>query len=317
MPRVSASPEDRAPASGPQAEDAAPVGDASASPEDAAPTATPQADVAQPPAAGAGAAGQPQGSEASEGGPTQAVADGQAVPDPQSAASEGGPTQAAADGQPVPGPQGSEATEGGPTQAAADGQPVPEPQSAEERERQGARIPRLSVAVTRVGGPEVVRAALAPKQDENGQPMKWAAVCALQAQGLRPGDPAFAAWIRLAATPVREVKAEVRDPEERPRRGGRGGAGPRGGGQGGRGGESGRGGRSEARAPRRERAPDGSRPASREELANFARDGMFRTSVRIVADGGEEERRERERRRKEQREAKRQAERERLARLGY
>ena len=37
--------------------------------------------------------------------------------------------------------------------------------------------------------------------------MKWSAVCCEKAEGLKPGDPVFKAWVRLAATPVREVKA--------------------------------------------------------------------------------------------------------------
>ena len=47
-------------------------------------------------------------------------------------------------------------------------------------------------------------------------------MCCEASQGLKPGDPVFAAWVRLAATPVREIKSRV--PDDRPERGrGRGG----------------------------------------------------------------------------------------------
>ena len=53
--------------------------------------------------------------------------------------------------------------------------------------------------------------------------MKWAAVCCAEAQGLKPGDPAFGAWVRLAATPVRTIKGQVieRKPDQGRRGGGR------------------------------------------------------------------------------------------------
>ena len=128
-------------------------------------------------------------------------------------------------------------------------------------------------------------------------------MCAQAAEGLKPGDPVFNAWVRLAATPVREVKGQLpRPPEsERPSRGGgESGARRPGGGQ-----------RSGGR-PRRDDRP------SRSEFASHAQDGTLRKSIRIVTGHDEDqERRERERNRKEQREAKRRAERERLARLGY
>ena len=165
---------------------------------------------------------------------------------------------------------------------------------------------RVTAAIERVGGAEVIKEALKPKQDEKGQPLKWAAVCAQAAEGLKPGDPVFNAWVRLAATPVREVKGQLPRPE--PERGsgrpgeaggGRRPGGPRPGGD--------RGGR-----PRRDDRP------SRQEYASHAQDGSLRKSIRIVTGHDEDqERRERERIRKEQREAKRRAERERLARLGY
>jgi hypothetical protein len=162
--------------------------------------------------------------------------------------------------------------------------------------------PRLLSAIDRVGGPEVVQEALAPKQDEQGERLKWAQVCSDAARGLQPGDPAFAAWVRLAATPVRDVRGAVNDMlgiVEEPRGHRRGGARRGGGGRRERPGEWG----GEGRA----------RPS---EVANFGRDGRLRTQIRIVGND-EEDRRARDERRKAQREAKRRAERERLARLGY
>jgi len=162
----------------------------------------------------------------------------------------------------------------------------------------------LTAAIERVGGEEVIKEALKPKQDEKGQPLKWAAVCAQAAEGLKPGDPVFNAWVRLAATPVREVKAHLPRPAEQARPAGREG-GRRNGGQ-----RSSEGGRRDR--PRRDDR------ASRQSFASHAQDGTLRKSIRIVTGHDEDrERRERERVRKEQREAKRQAERERLARLGY
>jgi hypothetical protein len=163
----------------------------------------------------------------------------------------------------------------------------------------------VTAAIERVGGAEVIKEALKPKQDEKGQPLKWAAVCAQAAEGLKPGDPVFNAWVRLAATPVREVKAQLPRPAEPERSGGRPGeSGPR------RPGGQRSGGRGDR--PRRDDRQ------SRQEFASHAQDGTLRKSIRIVTGHDEDqERRERERVRKEQREAKRRAERERLARLGY
>jgi hypothetical protein len=161
---------------------------------------------------------------------------------------------------------------------------------------------RVTAAIERVGGAEIIKEALKPKQDEKGQPLKWAAVCAQAAEGLKPGDPVFNAWVRLAATPVREVKAQLPRPPEAERSSSRG---------------EGSGGRRPGaqRSGGRTRRDD--RP-SRSEYASHAQDGTFRKSIRIVTGHDEDqERRERERNRKEQREAKRRAERERLARLGY
>ena len=60
---------------------------------------------------------------------------------------------------------------------------------------------RLAAAIERVGGPEAVLEALQPKRRDDGETMKWSSVCAEQAQGVKPGDPTFTAWVRLAATP--------------------------------------------------------------------------------------------------------------------
>jgi hypothetical protein len=173
---------------------------------------------------------------------------------------------------------------------------------------------RLAAAIQRVGGPEIVEEALRPKMDEQGERKKWALVCCEAAQGRQAGDPEFTAWLRLAATPVREVKASLPVPKEQGRGGARRGGGPGrggdraprdGGGDRGRGGGPGRGG---------DRGR-GDRGVSREELEAFARGGSLTSRVRIVDPAAEK--RERERQRKEERERKRQAERERLARLGY
>jgi hypothetical protein len=165
---------------------------------------------------------------------------------------------------------------------------------------------RLVAAIERVGGAEAVLEALQPKRRDDGETMKWSSVCAEAAQGHKPGDPVFTAWVRLAATPVRDVKAIV-NPRTRDddRRGGRGGGRGRrsdrpGGGGGGYRGDSDRG-----------------RPARREELEAHGRDGSFRSSVRIVHVDSEGQRKDREDERRAEREAKRQAEAERLAKLGY
>jgi hypothetical protein len=144
--------------------------------------------------------------------------------------------------------------------------------------------------------------------------MKWSSVCCEQAQGTKPGDPTFTAWVRLAGTPVRDVKAIVSPRQANDRGRGRGGGGGRGGGQGARGG-----GRDGSRGGGRDgyRGNDrgGGRGAGRGDLEAHGRDGSFRSSVRIV--NVEDSRREREEEKREQREAKRKAEAERLARLGY
>jgi hypothetical protein len=170
---------------------------------------------------------------------------------------------------------------------------------------------RLAAAIERVGGPEAVQEALQPKRREDGETMKWSSVCAEMAQGVKPGDPVFAAWVRLAATPVRDVKAIVnpRGADDRGRGRGRGRGGGREGG-GGRGREGGGRGRDS-----RDRGDRGGDAARGDDLATLGRDGSFRSSVRIV--NVEDSRREREEERRAEREAKRKAEAERLARLGY
>ena len=156
-----------------------------------------------------------------------------------------------------------------------------------------------------------MREALQPKRRDDGETMKWSSVCAEQALGVKPGDPIFTAWVRLAATPVRDVKAIVnpRSSDDRRRGRGRGGGGRSdrpGGGGGGRGGYQG---------DRGDR--DRGRPARREELETHGRDGSFRSSVRIVHVDSEGQRRDRDDERRAERDAKRQAEAERLAKLGY
>ena len=169
-------------------------------------------------------------------------------------------------------------------------------------------------AIERVGGAEAVLEALQPKRRDDGETMKWSSVCAEAAQGHKPGDPVFTAWVRLAATPVRDVKAIV-NPRTRDddRRGGRG-RGRRtdrpGGGGGGGGGDRGGGGGYRGDSDR-------GRPARREELEAHGRDGSFRSTVRIVHVDSEGQRKDREDERRAEREAKRQAEAERLAKLGY
>ena len=179
------------------------------------------------------------------------------------------------------------------------------PETPERPDQTDNSPARLNAAIERVGGPEIIKEALKPKQDEKGQPLKWAAVCAQAAEGLKPGDPVFNAWVRLAATPVREVKGHLPRPAEQARPAGR---------EGGRRGGASRAGEGGGRRdrPRRDDRPN------RQEYASHAQDGTLRRSIRIVTGHDEDqERRERERVRKEQREAKRRAERERLARLGY
>jgi translation initiation factor IF-2 len=177
---------------------------------------------------------------------------------------------------------------------------------------------RLVAAIERVGGAEAVREALQPKRRDDGETMKWSSVCAEQAQGVKPGDPIFTAWVRLAATPVRDVKAIVNPRDRGDDRRGRGrgrGRPPGGGGGGGGGGYRGGGGGGGGGGYRGD--SDRGRPARREELEEHGRDGSFRSSVRIVHVDSEGQRRDREDERRADRDAKRQAEAERLAKHGY
>jgi hypothetical protein len=223
-------------------------------------------------------------------GPAAAAAEALAPEQPAAEA----PAPAAAE---APGPAAEEAPAPAAEEAPA---PAAEEPSAPGADRSPTSPARVTAAIERVGGAEVIKEALKPKQDEKGQPLKWAAVCAQSAEGMKPGDPVFNAWVRLAATPVREVKALLPRPPEA-ERSERGPGARRPGGQ-----------RSGGGRPRRDDRP------SRSEFASHAQDGKLRTSIRIVTGHDEDqERRERERNRKEQREAKRRAERERLARLGY
>jgi hypothetical protein len=190
--------------------------------------------------------------------------------------------------------------------AAEAEQPAEESEPPLSEETPARRQARLAAAIERVGGAEIVRQALQPKRDDDGNPKKWAVVCCDASMGLKPGDPTFNAWVRLAATPVREIKGLVRPDDDREQRRGRR-RGPRR-----EGGEGRSGGRREGgeRGPRRERV-------SREEIRG-AQDGSFKPTIRIIGlEDQNEDRKERERRRKDEREAKRKAERERLERLGY
>ena len=182
------------------------------------------------------------------------------------------PTPAPAPEAPAPAPEGE-------APAPQDGAPEPEP--ANEAQRSARVQARLVAAVERVGGPEAVREALSPPRREDGQTMKWSAVCCERAEGLKPGDPVFQAWVRLAATPVREVKAVTQPPRE-------------------------------------DRGPRDDRPAGREELAALGRDGALRRQVRIIGlEDDQKDKQDREEQRRAERDAKRKAEAERLARLGY
>jgi hypothetical protein len=193
--------------------------------------------------------------------------------------------------------EGAPAEVAAPAAEAAPPTPAPEPEPVNEAQRSARVQARLVAAVERVGGAEAVREALSPPRREDGQTMKWSAVCCERAEGLKPGDPVFQAWVRLAATPVREVKAVTSPPrEDRPRRGG--GRRNEGGGRG--------------------RGPRDDRPAGREELAALGRDGALRRQVRIVGlEDDQKDKQARDEQRRAEREAKRKAEAERLSRLGY
>jgi hypothetical protein len=117
----------------------------------------------------------------------------------------------------------------------------------------------ISAAVERVGGPDAVRDAMLPQQRADGTTLKWSAVCCDRAFGTDVSDPVFSGWLRLACTPVREIKAAVTPPGED--RGGRR-----------------RGGRQDG--PRRgfDRPND---RGSREDIANYGSDGPLRTRLHI------------------------------------
>jgi hypothetical protein len=186
--------------------------------------------------------------------------------------------------------------------------PVPGEEQPRQQKRRSAPPPhvdkaRLVAAIDRAGGPEVVMEALQPKRDDQGQPLKWATVCADACKGLKPSDPVFSAWVRLAATPVSAIKNELGLHERRDDRRGRGRGGPRRG-------------RDGDRGPRRDDRGRGDR-VSREDLERLAHGGTVGANIRIIGLDADAEKKEREARRKAEREAKRQAERERLARLGY
>ena len=203
--------------------------------------------------------------------------------------------------------------EAAPAAAEAEAQPQQQQQPAAppatSPSRSARAQARLVAAIERVGGAEAVREALQPKRRDDGETMKWSSVCAEQAQGVKPGDPIFTAWVRLAATPVRDVKAIVNPRTRDDDRRGRGRGRRQGGGGGGGGGYRG------DRGDRGDR--DSGRPARREELETHGRDGSFRSSVRIVHVDSEGQRKDRDDERRAERDAKRQAEAERLAKLGY
>ena len=230
---------------------------------------------------------------------------------PESAAAEEAPAEVAASADADPAASPDVATSADVAASAEDASPEGgegrgEEASARDKRRSSPPPPidrpRLIAAIERAGGEEVLREALAPKRDENGQPLKWATVCADACKGLKPGDPVFGAWVRLAATPVSAIKNEIGMPRD-DRRGGRGG--PRRGGPGG------------DRRPRRDDRPGGRGDrVSREDLAKLATDGRVGANIRIIG-LDDDDKKAREKRRKEEREAKREAERQRLSRLGY
>src|SRR5439155_10690207 len=142
------------------------------------------------------------------------------APDQASAVEEQAPP---AEEQPAPEAEQPAAEAEQPAAEAEQPPAEPEQPAAEEpisEETPARRQARLAAAIERVGGAEIVRQALQPKRDEEGQPKKWAVVCCDASLGLKPGDPTFNAWVRLAATPVREIKGLVR-PDDGERRGGR------------------------------------------------------------------------------------------------
>ena len=161
---------------------------------------------------------------------------------------------------------------------------------------------RLVAAVERVGGADAVREALSPPRREDGQTMKWSAVCCERAEGLKPGDPVFQAWVRLAATPSARSRPS---PRRRARTAARAAAAEAAAAV-------------DAAAVAAGRGPRDDRPAGREELAALGRDGALRRQVRIVGlEDDQKDKQARDEQRRAEREAKRKAEAERLSRLGY
>ena len=172
-------------------------------------------------------------------------------------------------------------------QAAAPEQPQAPQAPATSPTRSARAQARLAAAIERVGGPEAVLEALQPKRRDDGETMKWSSVCAEQAQGVKAGDPIFTAWVRLAATPVRDVKAIVNPRPAYDSRGGgrgRGGQGGQRGGQGGQrgggyGGGRGGGGYGGGRGGRGGYDRGG---AGRGDIEQHGRDGGFSSRVRII-----------------------------------
>ena len=279
-----------------QSEEGAPAATAAPS-EEGAPAATEAPSEEAAPAAA-------EGDAVAEGDVVEAAA---SSGEGEAAAAEGDASGGAAEGDVA---AGEVATNG--DAAAQSDAPTAEDRREKRRSSPPPPIdrPRLIAAIERAGGEEVLREALAPKRDENGQPLKWATVCADACKGLKPGDPVFGAWVRLAATPVSAIKNEIGMPRDE-RRGGRGG--PR---RGGPGGDRGRPRRDDRPGGREGRGGRGGDRVSREDLAKLATDGRVGANIRIIG-LDDDDKKAREKRRKDEREAKRQAERERLSRLGY
>jgi hypothetical protein len=235
-------------------------------------------------------AAEAQAAEAAEAQAADA-AEAQAAEAP-AAGAEGAPQDAAQ------APAADAAGEGADAPAAEGEAAQAQPEQRQQSKRRSAPPPpvdrpRLIAAIERAGGPEVVIEALQPKRDENDQPLKWATVCADACKGLKPSDPVFSAWIRLAATPVSAIKNELGLNERRDER--------------------------RRRGPRRDRRRDDRRGGiSREDYQRHVIGGRVGANIRIIGlERLQGEKKEREERRKAEREAKREAERERLARLGY
>jgi hypothetical protein len=216
---------------------------------------------------------------------------------------DAGEAPAAAAAEPAPESEPPAVTDAGEAPAADETAATDQGRQQQRRSAPPPQVDqaRLVAAIDRAGGPEVIMEALQPKRDEQDQPLKWATVCADACKGLKPSDPVFSAWVRLAATPVSAIKNELGLNERRDdRRGRRGGPG--------RGRDGG------GRGPRREGRGD---RVSREDFQRLSHGGTVGANIRIIGLDADAEKKEREARRKAEREAKRQAERDRLARLGY